>query len=128
MLLCYFAIGLLIMAFSYGKRSIDLESIAVSFDEQYIACFETGNGNKIRCFNSDGYMTFVYDIPSDISAGGYCSLWFEEHILCARFYRTDKIVYFATDGNIQKISNSIFLVAWKKGGCLHHILKKHIKT
>lgn len=97
-------LGLLLVAFISGKSRVDLESIAVSANEQYIACFETGNGHKIHCFRSDGSMAFTYNIPVDISSGGHCTLWFEDDTLCALFYRTDKIVYFTTSGTIQKIS------------------------
>lgn len=104
MLLCYVVFGLLMVAFFSGKSRIDIESIAVSPNEQYIACFETGNGYKIRCFNSDGSMAFTYNIPVDISAGGHCTLWFEDDILCALYYRTGKIVYFTLRGSLLKIA------------------------
>ncbi len=95
--------GLLIMFLFSGKSHIDLEAIAVSPDEQYIACFETGNGRKIRCFRADGSLAFDYKISADISAGGNCTLWFEENVLCVLFYRTEKIAHFAMDGTIQEI-------------------------
>lgn len=103
-LLCFVIFGLLIVIFFFGKSRIDIESIAVSPNEKYIAYFETGNGYKIHCFNSDGSMAFTYNIPADISAGGHCVLWFEDDILCALFYRTDKIVRFASSGSILQIS------------------------
>lgn len=103
MLLCYVVFGLLMVTIFSGKSRIDIESMAVSPNEQYIACFETGNGYKIRCFNSDGSMAFTYNIPVDISAGGHCTLWFEDDILCAMFYRTGKIVYFTSRGSLLKI-------------------------
>ena len=103
-------VGLLLMALFSGKKRVELGTIAVSPDEQYIACNESfewlGKGNrweKIRCFQTDGSFAFQYDIPSDISAGGVCALWFDEDVLCAYFYRTDKIVQFAMDGNILDI-------------------------
>ena len=89
-----------------GKSRIDIETIAVSPDEQYIACFETGNGYKIRCFNKDGMVMFCYFIPADISAGGHCSLWFEDDCLCVQFYRTSKIAYFTMDGTILDLCDS----------------------
>ena len=95
--------GLLIMFLFSGKSHINLEAIAVSPDEQYIACFETGNGRKIRCFRADGSLAFDYEISADISAGGNCTLWFEEDVLCVLFYRTEKIAHFAMDGTIQEI-------------------------
>lgn len=42
-LLCYVVFGLLMVAFFSGKSRVDIESIAVSPNEQYVACFETGN-------------------------------------------------------------------------------------
>ena len=104
MLLLCVALGLLTVALFSGKSRIDLEAIAVSSDEQYIACFETGNGHKIRCFHADGSIAFIYDIPVDISSGGHCTLWFEDDILCALFYRTKKIVSFNMSGTILEIS------------------------
>lgn len=103
MMVCYVAFGLLITFLFSGKSSITLETITVSPDEQYIACFERGNGYRIRCFYSDGSLTFDFKIPPDISAGGHCTLWFEDDVLCALFYRTDKIAYFAMDGTILNI-------------------------
>lgn len=104
LLLCVL-LGLLAVALFSGKSRIDLESIAVSPDEQYIACFETGNGHKIRCFNTDGSIAFIYDIPADISSGGHCTLWFEDDALCAFFYRTGKIVSFGVNGTMLGISS-----------------------
>lgn len=100
------AFGLLIMFVFSGKSHVDLEAIAVSPNEQYIACFETGTGHKIRCFHSDGSLAFDYSILPDISAGGYCTLWFEDDVLCVLFYRTDKIIHFALDGTILNITDS----------------------
>lgn len=105
-LLCYVVFGLLMVAFFSGKSRVDIESIAVSPNEQYVACFETGNGYKIHCFHSDGSMAFTYNIPADISSGGHCTLWFEDDILCALFYRTDKILYFTLDGSILNIADN----------------------
>ena len=68
-LLCYVVFGLLIVAFFSGKSRVDIESIAVSPNEQYVACFETGNGHKIHCFHSDGSLAFTYNISADISSG-----------------------------------------------------------
>lgn len=98
--------GLLVMFIFSGKSRIDLKAIAVSPDEQYIACFETGREPKIRCFRADGFLSFDYNIPVDISEGGYCSLWFEESELCVLFYRPDKIIHFAMDGTILTTSDS----------------------
>lgn len=106
MLLCYVVFGLLMVAFFSGKSRIDIESIAVSPNEQYVACFETGTGHKIHCFHSDGSMAFTYNIPVNISSGGHCTLWFEDDILCALFYRTDKILFFALDGSILNIADT----------------------
>jgi len=106
MLQSYVMLGILMVAFFSGKSRVDIESIAVSPNEQYIACFETGNGHKIHCFQSDGSMAFTYNIPVDISSGGHCTLWFEDDILCALFYRTDKILYFTLDGSILNIADN----------------------
>lgn len=97
--------GLLMMFSFSGKYRIDLESIAVSQNEQLVACFETGRGHRIRCFYTDGSSAFDYIIPSEISSGGHCALWFDEDVLCALFYRTDTIVHFAFDGSILSITN-----------------------
>lgn len=106
-LLCYVVFGLLMVTFFSGKSRVDIESIAVSPNEQYIACFETGNGHKIHCFQSDGSMAFTYNIPVDISSGGHCTIWFENDVLCALFYRTNKIVHFSMDGKILDIVDNI---------------------
>lgn len=103
LLLCYVAFGLLVTMLVSNKTNIALESIAVSQDERHIACFERGNGRKIRCFSSDGSLEFDFMIPSDISAGGHCTLWFEEDVLCALFYRTDLKVSLSVDGSILEI-------------------------
>ncbi len=104
-LLCFVVLGLLLVLFFSGKSHIDLETIAVSPNEQYIACFETGDGDKIRCFYSDGSLAFDFDILPEISAGGYCTLWFEDDVLLVLFYRTDKVVSFSMDGAILKIAD-----------------------
>lgn len=109
-LFCSVVVGLLIMALFSGKKRCELGTIAVSPEEQYIACNESfqwlGKGDrweKILCFQADGSLAFQYDIPSDISDGGACVLWFDEDVLCVYFYRTDKIVQFAMDGTILDI-------------------------
>ena len=107
-ILTAFVLGLIMTLLFSGKSRMDLESIAVSHDEQYVACFETGKGYKIHCFDSNGLMSFTYSIPVDISAGGHCTLWFEDDVVRALFYRTDKVVSFALDGSILDISNSTF--------------------
>lgn len=104
-LLYSLAFGLLVMFLFCGKSRVDLETIAISPDEQYIACFETGSGHKIRCFHSDGSLAFDFNIIPEISGGGYCTLWFDDNVLCVQFYRTDKIVYFAMDGTILNIAD-----------------------
>lgn len=96
-------LGLLLMLIVSGKTNGTIESIAVSFDEQYVACFECIDGAKISCFQSDGLRAFTYQIPTDISAGGHCALWFEDDILHALFYRTDLIVCFAMNGIVLDI-------------------------
>lgn len=98
-------IGLLMMSIFNGKCRVDLQTVAVSSDEQYIACFETGKGFQINCYSADGSLAFHYDILPDISSGGFCTLWFEDDTLCALFYRTEKIVYFSPDGTIIKIAD-----------------------
>lgn len=105
MLLCSAALGLF-MIFSFsGKSRVDIEAITVSPDERYIAYFETGRGYKIRCFHSDASLSFEFDIPSDVSAGGHCALWFDEDVLCVFFYRTDKIAKFTPDGTMLYIAD-----------------------
>lgn len=99
------ALGLIIMAVFPGKKSAALKSIAVSGDEQYIACYEwtelLGKNNhkaRILCFRSDGSLAFEFDILPEFSAGGACTLWFENDMLCILFYRTDIIVHYAMNG------------------------------
>lgn len=101
-------LGLLIALLCSGKPylSMALESIAVSPDEQYIACFETSSAYKIHCFHADGSMAFTYNIPVDISAGGHCSLWFEDDGLYALFFRTDKILHFSFCGSVLNLSDA----------------------
>lgn len=103
MLILYLVIGFIVVSIFNGKSRIDLEAIAVSPNEQYIACFETGSGHKIRCFRADGSLAFCYDILPNISSGGFCTLWFQDDTLCALFYRTEKVVYFSLDGTVIKI-------------------------
>lgn len=105
-LLCSIVLGLLFMVVFSGKSRVDLETVAVSQNEKFVACFKTGDGPKILCFFADGTLAFEYNVNSDISAGGYCTLWFEDEMLYVLFYRTDKIVCFSTDGTIQKILDS----------------------
>lgn len=97
-LLCSAVLGLFIIFSFSGKSRTDIEAITVSPDEKYIAYFETGRGYKIRCFHSDTSLSFEFDVPSDVSAGGHCTLWFEDDVLCVFFYRTDKIAKFSLDG------------------------------
>lgn len=104
-LILYCVIGLLLVSIFNGKCRVDLQTITVSPDEQYVACFETGRGPTIRCFHADGSLAFEYEVLPDISAGGYCTIWFEEDALCALFYRTDKVVHFAMDGTMLNISD-----------------------
>jgi len=87
----------------FGKNRVDIETITVSNDEAYIAFFETGKGHKIRCFQADGTQIFEFQITPDISAGGFCTLWFEKSELCAYFYRTDKIVHLNLEGQILEV-------------------------
>lgn len=101
--LCNVIFCILLMAAFSGKSHIALESIAVSPNERYIACFENGNGYKIRCFHADTSLAFDYNIPSEISAGGHCTLWFEGDVLYVSFYRTDKIVCLSMDGTVIQI-------------------------
>ena len=101
-LLCSLALGLTIMLLFSGKSRIDLEAIVVSSNEEYLACFETGRGHKILCFCIDGSLAFDYNIPSEVSGGGHCALWFDADILCVFFYRTNKVVQFTMDGTILK--------------------------
>ena len=97
--------GLPVLFLFSGKTSARLESIAVSPDEQYIACFEAGYGLMIRCFHADGSLAFEYEAPLDIGNGGYCAIWFEEDELCALFYKTHNVVHFAMDGTILNITD-----------------------
>ena len=105
-LLCYVVIGVVIVCFFSGKsNNTTLEAITVSPDERLIACYESGNGYTIRCFQSDGELVFAYEVLPEISAGGHCALWFGDDELCALFYRTDKIVHFGLDGTIMDITD-----------------------
>lgn len=105
-ILCYIVLGLTIMLLFSGKSRVDLETIAVSQDERYIACFETGNGHRIRCFHIDGTQMFDYQVDPVLSSGGYCTIWFENEVLCVLFYRTNKIASFSMDGTILNIVDS----------------------
>lgn len=93
-------VGLITMLFFSGKSFTDIDAITVSSDEEYIAFFETGDEYKIHCFKNDGTLMFNYSITPELSAGGYCTMWFHSGILCVLFYRTNKIVYFSTEGRI----------------------------
>jgi len=107
-LLCYIILGLIMSSFFYGKPylSVYMGSIAVSPNEQYIACYEASAERRILCLYADGSTVFTYNIPVDLSAGGNCSLWFEDDALCAFFYRTHKMVCFTSSGSIQSIVDS----------------------
>lgn len=102
MLVIFIVIGVALTLLSSGKYRMNLDAITVSPDEQYIACFESQT-HEILCFRADGSQAFTYEIPSDVDAGGYCVLWFEEDVLCALFYRTEKVARFSTDGSILEI-------------------------
>ena len=106
LLLIYSAIGLLIICTLSGKSRREIQSISVSADEQYVGFFETGEGFKLRCYSVDGRQTFEYEIPSDLSAGGHCVVWFESDVLHALFYRTKKIASFLPDGTLINVSES----------------------
>lgn len=106
LLLICITIGLLILCLLSGKTRRDIESMAVSPDEQYIAFFETGEGHMLRCYRVDGFQSFEYAIPSELSAGGHCVVWFEADTLCALFYRTKKVVRFSLDGTIVNVSKN----------------------
>lgn len=99
-LLCSVVFGLLMMLSFSGKSRTDIETIAVSADEEYVACFETGREHRIRCFRADGTLVYDFSIPYDISAGGYCTLWFEDQMLCVLFYRTETVAYLSMNGTI----------------------------
>ena len=105
-LLIYLAIGLLILCTLSGKSRREIQSMAVSPNEQFVVFFETGEGHKIRCYCMDGTQAFEYLIPSELSAGGHCVVWYESDVLCTLFYRTDKIVRFSSDGEILSVSES----------------------
>lgn len=107
LLLCSTMLGVLVMFLFSGKKRIELNAIAVSADEKYIACNESyehlGKGTrseKILCFCSDGSMVFSYQITPDMSGGGTCRLWFEENTLYVLFVRTDRIIQFTMSGEI----------------------------
>ena len=106
LLLICIIIGLLIMCLFSGKTRRDIESMAVSPNEQYIAFFETGEGYILRCYHIDGFQSFEYAIPAELSAGGHCVVWFEPDTLCALFYRTNKVARFSLDGTNVNFSKS----------------------
>lgn len=87
-----------------GKSNSTIEAISVSPNGEYVACFEAVSKYQISYFRKDGTLAFEYEIPSDISAGGHCTLWFEDDCLCAFFYRTNKTVRFSNDGAILGIT------------------------
>lgn len=99
-------LGLFLMSLFSGKSNVVLKAIAVSPSEQYVACFGNGEGYKIHCFRADGTLAFAYDIPLEISSGGNCTLWFENDVLCALFYRTNRIVSFSMDGTLLGIDDN----------------------
>ena len=100
------ALGLLILfAFAEKSYNIQLDAIAISPDEQYIACFETGDGYKIRCYHTNGLPAFVFDVPIQFSSGGHCTLWFEDDVLCVLFYRTDIVILLDMDGTILAVND-----------------------
>ncbi len=102
-LLISVVIGLVLDLLCSGKPflSLSFEDIAVSNDEQYIACFEPLH--KIHCFRSDGSIAYTFDITPELSAGGKCTLWFDGDLLCVLFYRTDKIAYISSNGEVVDI-------------------------
>ena len=105
-LLICLAISLLVMCILSEKSRRDIESMAVSADERYVAFFETGEGYKLCSYRVDGLQSFEYAIPSELSAGGHCAVWFESDILCVLFYRTNKVAYFSIDGTIINITEN----------------------
>ena len=105
-LLIYLVIGSLILCTLSGKSRRQIQSMAVSANEQFVAFFETGDGYKICCYCVDGVQAYEYLIPSELSAGGHCVVWYESDVLCTLFYRTDKVVRFSPDGEIISISES----------------------
>ena len=105
-LLLYIVLGLLILILFTGKSRVDFETIAVSQNEEFIACFETGAGHKIRCYSADGPLMFEYAIESDLSAGGFCELCFDEETLCVSFVRTDKTARLNMEGKVMDITEN----------------------
>lgn len=100
-------IGSILTSLFSGKSNVELNAITVSPNEQFVACFGNNGGNKIHCFHADGTLSFVYDIPLELSSGGHCVLWFENNVLCALFYRTNKIVSFSMDGSVLSIADDV---------------------
>ncbi len=102
-----FAVIAVVFCFLFaGKSNSTIEAISVSPSEEYIACFDAVSQYRIICFRTDGTLAFEYEIPSDISAGGHCTLWFEDDRLCAFFYRTHKTVRFSNDGAILGVTEN----------------------
>lgn len=99
LLICV-VIGVVLFFLFSGKSNSTIEAISVSPSGEYVACFEAVSKYQISCFRKDGTLAFEYEIPSDISAGGHCTLWFEDDRLCVFFYRTNKTVCFSNDGAI----------------------------
>lgn len=107
LLLWSLLIGFILISLFSGKSNVALNAIAVSPNEQFVACFGNNGGYRIHCFHADGTLAFVYDIPLELSSGGHCVLWFENNELCALFYRTNKIVSFSMDGSVLSITDDV---------------------
>ena len=107
--LLWLILGLFMVLLFCGKPflSMALEAAAISPDEQYIACFEPSSEYRIHCFRIDGSKMFTYNVPVNISAGGNCSLWFEEDLLFAFFYRTNKVVQITLNGSIRSVIENV---------------------
>lgn len=105
-LICSLVLGFLIAVLFSGKSNYCLKSIAVSPNEEYIVCFEASGTRTIHCYRADGSLAFNYEVPTNVSAGGNCALWFDNDVICALFYRTDKILHFTLDGKILKSSEN----------------------
>ena len=99
-LILLLAIGFLSVLLFSGKSNVDINAIAVSPDEEYVAFFETGRGHIIYCYDTAGSLMFRFDIPSTFDAGGHCSLWFDGDNLCAYFFRTKITAYLSMDGSV----------------------------
>ncbi len=94
------AIGFLIVLLLSGKSNENINAIAISSDEEYVAFFKTGRGHIIYCYDTRGSLMFQFNIPSAFDAGGHCSLWFDSDNLCAYFFRTKITAYFSLDGSV----------------------------